>query len=143
MPNPTQSDLHVNVPLTNVSVAYMQDKATFIADKVFPRVPVQKQSRPVLEVLEVRLASDRRAEACARYRDRWCRLEGRHGAVLRRGLGCPQGHRRPDPRQRRLQLAAGLGRHHVRHQPAPASSGPGLERLVLQDRRRGAPTSLV
>jgi hypothetical protein len=44
MPNPTQSDLHVNVPLTNVSVAYMQDKAQFIADKVFPRVPVQKQS---------------------------------------------------------------------------------------------------
>jgi hypothetical protein len=44
MPNPTQSDLHVNVPLTNVSVAYMQDKASFIADKVFPRVPVQKQS---------------------------------------------------------------------------------------------------
>src|SRR5678815_3015130 len=44
MPNPTQSDLHVNVPLTNVSVAYMQDKSQFIADKVFPRVPVQKQS---------------------------------------------------------------------------------------------------
>lgn len=44
MPNPTQSDLHVNVPLTNVSVAWMQDKSTFIADKIFPRVPVQKQS---------------------------------------------------------------------------------------------------
>jgi len=44
MPNPTQSDLHVNVPLTNVSVAYMQDKSSFIADKIFPRVPVQKQS---------------------------------------------------------------------------------------------------
>lgn len=44
MPNPTQSDLHVNVPLTNVSVAYMQDSSAFIADKVFPRVPVQKQS---------------------------------------------------------------------------------------------------
>lgn len=44
MPNPVQSDLHVNVPLTNVSVAWMQDKATFIADKVFPRVPVSKQS---------------------------------------------------------------------------------------------------
>ena len=26
-----------NVPLTNVSVAYMQDKGTFIADKIFPR----------------------------------------------------------------------------------------------------------
>jgi hypothetical protein len=44
MPNPTQSDLHVNQPLTNVSVAWMQDKSTFIADKIFPRVPVQKQS---------------------------------------------------------------------------------------------------
>jgi len=44
MPNPVQSDLHVNVPLTNVSVAWMQDKATFIADKVFLRVPVSKQS---------------------------------------------------------------------------------------------------
>jgi len=44
MPNPTQSDLHVNVPLTNVSVAWMQDKSRFIADQVFPRVPVQKQS---------------------------------------------------------------------------------------------------
>ena len=44
MPNPTQSDLHINQPLTNVSVAWMQDKSTFIADKIFPRVPVQKQS---------------------------------------------------------------------------------------------------
>lgn len=44
MPNPTQSDLHINVPLTNVSIAYMMDTSMFIADKVFPRIPVQKQS---------------------------------------------------------------------------------------------------
>lgn len=44
MPAPTQSDLHVNVPLTNVSVAYMQSANTYIADKVFPKVPVRKQS---------------------------------------------------------------------------------------------------
>ena len=44
MPNPTQSDLHVNAPLTNISVAYIQDEDTYVADKVFPRVPVQKQS---------------------------------------------------------------------------------------------------
>lgn len=44
MPMPSQSDLHVNVPLTNVSIAYMQDAGTYIADKIFPRVPVQKQS---------------------------------------------------------------------------------------------------
>jgi len=44
MPNPSQSDLHVNVPLTNVSIAYMQASSAYIADKVFPKVPVKKQS---------------------------------------------------------------------------------------------------
>ncbi len=44
MPSPTQSDLHVNVPLTNVSIAYLQNSAAYIADKVFPKVPVKKQS---------------------------------------------------------------------------------------------------
>lgn len=43
MPNPTPSDLHVNVPLTNVSIAYLQKPNRFIADKVFPRVPVAHQ----------------------------------------------------------------------------------------------------
>jgi len=44
MAQPTGSDLHVNVPLTNISVAYMQNANEFIADKVFPVVPVSKQS---------------------------------------------------------------------------------------------------
>lgn len=44
MPNPTQADLHVNAPLTNVSVAYIQKADNFIATKVFPKVPVSKQS---------------------------------------------------------------------------------------------------
>src|SRR3954469_3722543 len=44
MPNPTQSDLHVNAPLTNVSVAYVQSADSYIADKIFPKVPVNKQS---------------------------------------------------------------------------------------------------
>ena len=44
MPNPAQSDLHVNVPLTNVSVAYLQSPTEYICNKVFPQVPVQKQS---------------------------------------------------------------------------------------------------
>jgi hypothetical protein len=42
--NPTQSDLHVNAPLTNISIAYIQSEDVYVADKVFPRVPVQKQS---------------------------------------------------------------------------------------------------
>ena len=44
MPQPTPSDVHVSAPLTNISVAYMQDQSEFIADKVFPIVPVAKQS---------------------------------------------------------------------------------------------------
>lgn len=44
MPNPTPGDVHVYTPLTNISVAYIQKQENFIADKVFPVVPVQKQS---------------------------------------------------------------------------------------------------
>jgi len=44
IPSPGQSDLHVNQPLTNVSVAYMQSANEFIASKVFPQVRVAKQS---------------------------------------------------------------------------------------------------
>ncbi len=44
MPNPTPSDVHVNTPLTNLSVAYIQQATNFVADKVFPIVPVNKQS---------------------------------------------------------------------------------------------------
>jgi hypothetical protein len=42
--SPTQGDVHVNAPLTNVSVAYIQDASNFIADRVFPNIPVLKQS---------------------------------------------------------------------------------------------------
>lgn len=44
MSQPTTSQVHINQPLTNISVAYMQDANEFIADKIFPRVPVSKKS---------------------------------------------------------------------------------------------------
>jgi hypothetical protein len=44
MPNPTISDVHVNKPLTNLSVAYIQDQNNFIASKVFPNMPVSMKS---------------------------------------------------------------------------------------------------
>lgn len=44
MAQPTRGQVHVNAPLTNVSIAYIQESEDFIADKVFPIVPVQKQS---------------------------------------------------------------------------------------------------
>lgn len=43
MPNPTRSQVHMDMPLTNISIAYRQDANNFIADKVFPLVPVAKQ----------------------------------------------------------------------------------------------------
>src|SRR6185295_18912167 len=44
MPQPTMSDVHVNVPLTNISIAYLQDLAGFVSDSVFPNIPVSKPS---------------------------------------------------------------------------------------------------
>lgn len=44
MPQPTLQDVHVNAALTDVSVAYIQDNENFIADKVFPMVPVVHKS---------------------------------------------------------------------------------------------------
>lgn len=41
---PTQGDVHVNRPLTNISIAYMQNATNFIADRVFPNIPVSAQS---------------------------------------------------------------------------------------------------
>lgn len=41
---PTQSDVHIDAVLTNISVAYIQNAANFVAGRVFPMVPVQKQS---------------------------------------------------------------------------------------------------
>lgn len=41
---PVRQQTHVDKPLTNLSVQYMQDATNFISDKVFPCVPVQKQS---------------------------------------------------------------------------------------------------
>jgi len=41
---PSRSDVHVNRPLTNISIAFVQSDESFIAAKVFPLVPVSKQS---------------------------------------------------------------------------------------------------
>lgn len=44
MGNPTLSDVHVDFALSNVSTAILQNPNSFIADKVFPKVPVQHKS---------------------------------------------------------------------------------------------------
>lgn len=41
---PSRSDVHVNRPLTNISLAFVQDAANFVAARAFPIVPVIKQS---------------------------------------------------------------------------------------------------
>ncbi len=41
---PTPSDVHVNTPLTAISIAFTQSQDRFVADQVFPAVPVMKQS---------------------------------------------------------------------------------------------------
>jgi hypothetical protein len=44
MANPTPSDVHVDAVLTQISSAFMNDSTSYIADRVFPTVPVSKQS---------------------------------------------------------------------------------------------------
>src|ERR1051326_8355535 len=46
MPQPTLQDVHVNRPLTNVSVAYSQEAAgvEFVADRAFAPIPVENKS---------------------------------------------------------------------------------------------------
>lgn len=44
MSQPTRGDVHVNRPLTSISIAFIQSTDDFIASKVFPIVPVKKQS---------------------------------------------------------------------------------------------------
>lgn len=41
---PEMNQAHIDRALTNMSVAYMQDESAYIADKVFPIVPVKRQS---------------------------------------------------------------------------------------------------
>ena len=44
MPLLTPSSVHIDAPLTNLTLAYAQSQEAFIADKVFPIVGVDKQS---------------------------------------------------------------------------------------------------
>lgn len=44
MPQPSINSVHIDAILTNISVAYMQKAENFIADKVFPIIPVDKKS---------------------------------------------------------------------------------------------------
>lgn len=44
MPQPVYGDVHISSALTNISVAYIQSEDSYIADKVFPVVPVVHQA---------------------------------------------------------------------------------------------------
>ena len=43
MPQPNSRDVYTNRPLTNISVAFQQAQTNFVADVVFPQVPVARQ----------------------------------------------------------------------------------------------------
>jgi len=44
MPLPTLGDVHVNRPLTNMSVGFVQDMKDFVAGQAFPQIPVNNKS---------------------------------------------------------------------------------------------------
>jgi hypothetical protein len=44
MPQPTLQQVHVQAALTQIATAYIQDQANYVADQVFPMVPVEFQA---------------------------------------------------------------------------------------------------
>lgn len=42
--NPGRGDVHINQPLTNISIAFLQSADNFVAGRVFPQIPVSKQA---------------------------------------------------------------------------------------------------
>lgn len=44
MGQPTNSAVHIDRPLTNISIAYLQNAENFVANRVFPNLGVSKQS---------------------------------------------------------------------------------------------------
>lgn len=44
MPTPTLASTHYDMPLSNISIAYMQEDDAYIAHKVFPIVPVESRA---------------------------------------------------------------------------------------------------
>ena len=44
MPLPTLQDVHINRPLTNMIVGFVQDQKDFVAGQAFPSIPVQNKS---------------------------------------------------------------------------------------------------
>ena len=49
MPMLTASQVHIDQPLTNLTIAYLQSQDNFIADKVFPNVAVDKKTNKFYE----------------------------------------------------------------------------------------------
>lgn len=44
MPQPVSRDLHIDTLLSTVSIAYLNEPSAYIADQIFPRILVEKQS---------------------------------------------------------------------------------------------------
>lgn len=44
MPQPVPSDVHIQAALTQIATAYIQEPGAYVADRVFPMVPVQHQA---------------------------------------------------------------------------------------------------
>ena len=137
MPQPTLSDVHVNRPLTNISVAYSQEAAgvEFVADRAFPAIPVENKSDLYYTYKRGDFNRDEMQKRALSTESAGAGLQpGFHRHVQLRRLVAAQGCGRPDPRQQRLAARARPRRHHL---PDPEGAHPAREPVgheVLQDR---------
>lgn len=71
LPQPTMRNVHINQPLTQISIAYIQQANQFVATRIFPTIPVQKQSDRYFKYL----------------RDNWFRSEAKERAPATESAG--------------------------------------------------------
>ena len=154
MYTPTAGDVHVNTPLTQISIAYLQNQDQFVAAQMCPVIPVSKQSDRYYvynrgdffrDQMQKRAPGTPAASAGYRLDNTptyFCRRVGREqtdsGPVARQRRRGPE----HGPRRHGVPLAAGVdpAREDLRRQPVRGGQvGHRRDRHGRRPRRRPVP----
>jgi hypothetical protein len=99
MGQPTSRMVHIDQPLTQLSVAYRQSRDVFVAERVFPNVNVDKQSNKYFTFDKQAFFRDSAQRRSNGEESAGSGLQGLDRFVLLRRVCAAQGHRRLRPCQ--------------------------------------------
>ena len=89
---PSNSQVHVDRPLTNISIAYQQSATQFVAGRAAPTVSVAKKSDSYFQYNRADFYRDEMKKRAPATEFCWQRLEHHDRYLQCRGLGAAQGH---------------------------------------------------